>query len=523
MKEKEPLKLDSQTRKAAGGVERLSTAVRRMGTAIRQTLDYGLAQMDQLNLLSAATQQAAQSQQALARATQAAGKAAKGSLAVFDKLNVLEQRVGAGGGGGGGSKPKPEPPEAEKPPEPILPLPDWPGIADGLGILEAAVAALDAVLRLIQPGASWLWENFLKPLGEWGGGMVVSALEGIALMLNGISDWIEENRETLDGFFGWIGQLFTGLAVVVQTGLEGIKILWDQLWVTLSESLVAFLDLILGLITLNWEQVGQSLLTIFDSFKTLLLTAFNGMWTSIQAGFQQSWLVVQKMWQPVAQWFAEQVLTPLQTNFGTLWEQLALTADLAYQLVKGVWEPLSSWFLETIINPIANGFDWLCQTIVGNFRAGLDAAVEMGKVFINGFLNSVEAGANLFIEVINKIIEALNTIQVEIPDWVPKYGGQSFGVNLPMVSKVSIPRLAQGAVIPPNAEFAAILGDQRSGRNLEAPEGLIRQIVREESGGQEITIRFEGSMAQLVRMLGPELEREQNRRGARLIAGGVGL
>ncbi len=43
----------------------------------------------------------------------------------------------------------------------------------------------------------------------------------------------------------------------------------------------------------------------------------------------------------------------------------------------------------------------------------------------------------------------------------------------------SLPRLANGAVIPPNQQFAAILGDQRSGKNLEAPAGLIRQMVAE--------------------------------------------
>lgn len=42
-----------------------------------------------------------------------------------------------------------------------------------------------------------------------------------------------------------------------------------------------------------------------------------------------------------------------------------------------------------------------------------------------------------------------------------------------------LPRLANGAVIPPNQQFAAILGDQRSGKNLEAPAGLIRQMVAE--------------------------------------------
>ena len=52
-----------------------------------------------------------------------------------------------------------------------------------------------------------------------------------------------------------------------------------------------------------------------------------------------------------------------------------------------------------------------------------------------------------------------------------------------MVTPPKIPYLAQGAVIPPNREFLAVLGDQKHGTNLEAPEALIRKIVREESGG----------------------------------------
>lgn len=51
------------------------------------------------------------------------------------------------------------------------------------------------------------------------------------------------------------------------------------------------------------------------------------------------------------------------------------------------------------------------------------------------------------------------------------------------ISTSQVPALARGAVIPPNREFMAVLGDQRSGYNIEAPEDLIRKIVREESGG----------------------------------------
>lgn len=45
-----------------------------------------------------------------------------------------------------------------------------------------------------------------------------------------------------------------------------------------------------------------------------------------------------------------------------------------------------------------------------------------------------------------------------------------------------VPYLAEGAVIPPNAPFTAVLGDQRNGYNLEGPEEMFRSIVREELG-----------------------------------------
>ena len=85
----------------------------------------------------------------------------------------------------------------------------------------------------------------------------------------------------------------------------------------------------------------------------------------------------------------------------------------------------------------------------------------------------------------------------------------------------NVPRLATGAVIPANGEFLAVLGDQKNGRNLEAPESLIRQIVREESGGNGslsgvLTIR---PAPGFTRYLSYELEAEQIRAGTPLVEG----
>ncbi len=90
----------------------------------------------------------------------------------------------------------------------------------------------------------------------------------------------------------------------------------------------------------------------------------------------------------------------------------------------------------------------------------------------------------------------------------------------------SVPHLASGAVIPPNKEFMAVLGDQKSGTNIEAPLDTIKQAVAEvmgQGGGSsngDININFNGNLAQLARVLKPEITREKTRAGSSLIMGG---
>ena len=90
-----------------------------------------------------------------------------------------------------------------------------------------------------------------------------------------------------------------------------------------------------------------------------------------------------------------------------------------------------------------------------------------------------------------------------------------------MPRTASIPHLARGAVIPPNREFLAVLGDQRQGTNIEAPEGLIRQIIREEVGSMRVVVEnhvnFEGDLAQVGRVLHPVIKSEAKRAGDSLV------
>ena len=77
---------------------------------------------------------------------------------------------------------------------------------------------------------------------------------------------------------------------------------------------------------------------------------------------------------------------------------------------------------------------------------------------------------------INAVINALNGLSFDLPDI---FGGGHVGFNISTLTAPQIPYLAQGAVIPANREFLAVLGDQSHGTNVEAPLDTIKQAVAE--------------------------------------------
>lgn len=110
-------------------------------------------------------------------------------------------------------------------------------------------------------------------------------------------------------------------------------------------------------------------------------------------------------------------------------------------------------------------------------------------------------------------------------DVLKKYTAtQSLSVSSP-ATYAAIPALASGAVIPPNREFLAVLGDQKNGTNVEAPLATIEQalqnvISRNGGAGGEVTITVKAAPG-LTRYLKYELDKETTRVGTKLVQGGI--
>ena len=122
---------------------------------------------------------------------------------------------------------------------------------------------------------------------------------------------------------------------------------------------------------------------------------------------------------------------------------------------------------------------------------------------VNGMLQKVESG-------INAVTGAVNSITGKL------------GFNIPELNIPKIPKLAQGAVIPPNREFMAVLGDQKQGTNIEAPLETIKQALAEvmaQQGGRDggdMTIIMELDHREFGRAVVKSYKEESRRVGVSL-------
>ena len=165
----------------------------------------------------------------------------------------------------------------------------------------------------------------------------------------------------------------------------------------------------------------------------------------------------------------------LQDGFKSLWEKVASGALSAWEGIKSAFKSVPEWF--------QSKFRDAWQKVKDVFSAGGRIWSGIKEGIENTFrtvVNAIIRGMNTIIAVpFNKINSMLNTIRNAHFLGISPFQNM-WGVNpLPVPQ---IPMLARGAVIPANRQFLAVLGDQRNGNNLEAPESLLRQIVREEAG-----------------------------------------
>lgn len=213
-----------------------------------------------------------------------------------------------------------------------------------------------------------------------------------------------------------------------------------------------------ALIVLNWDKIKAAALKVYEVAK--------GAWENLQSAFDAVRQKVEAIgnkirgaWNKVRESAGNVAEKAKQSwnRFKGAFEIVGNKINSIGAKIKGVWDSIRIK-TESVWKRIKNAVKTPVNAIIG---------------FINTMIGAVQSG-------INAMVHALNNFHISIPYWVPGVGGKSVGFNLSTVSFSRVPYLAKGAVIPPNAPFMAVLGDQKRGTNIETPEALLRKIMKEE-------------------------------------------
>lgn len=189
------------------------------------------------------------------------------------------------------------------------------------------------------------------------------------------------------------------------------------------------------------------------------------------------------------------------------WESVVIDTNLT-------WETMSRKVDKELSN-MAGSADIYGKQMADN----LVRAIGGAETSIIRSLNNIISRVNGMVGNINNSIAGIESgftfsYNVQLPN-----GGRRFGnyhLTLPRVN--TVPYLASGAVIPPRSEFLAVLGDQKKGNNLETPESLLCQIVREESGkgqgdGNTYNVTVNASGRKLLDIIISEAKMRRRRNG----------
>lgn len=383
----------------------------------------------------------------------------------------------------------------------LLPFGKWtiekalPVIIEDLG---KAFDFVVTVLEKLKPLFKWIYEKILKPIGDVVGDVVVDILEALGGLLDFLTgvfsgDWEKAFRgvqKITENVFSAIDKIVSGgvdiLFNIISAGWKLIQNITSTVWNAISKFLqniwagirgcaTTFAQILQNIFSTSWNFIKNLAISIWNSIKNTLSSSWNSIkstsiniWNGTKSSLSNIWSSMKST--------ASSLFSSIKNNIQSIWTSTKSSASSTWNSIKNTIVNVVS----SIGSSISNTGSKIKTSFINAF-SGIKNALKQPINGIISFINSMISGV---VSGINTILKAFNKLKITIPDWVPVYGGKKIGFNFSTITAPKIPYLAQGAVIPPNAPFAAVLGDQKRGNNIETPEALLRKIIREETGGQ---------------------------------------
>lgn len=353
--------------------------------------------------------------------------------------------------------------------------------------------------------ASYIYTDFIAPFASWFINIMAPAiaplLDAIGLLFDKFSnliDWmLNDGKPVLDIIISLIGGA-VGLAGAFKAAKTGIEI-FNGIKTAVDIVGKAFLDL------------DPKALLIKLAISALIGTGIYLIthWDQIKAKAKEVWDNVKEKFNSFKEWLGNVFATDWSKKFGGFGD--ILNGFLAN--VRNIFNSVKQIFRGIL--------DFITGVFTGNWRKAWTGVKNIFGGIMSGLKSVIKSPLNGVISLVNAAISGLNRISVDIPDFVPGFGGKKFGINIP-----KIPYLAKGGII--DSPTLAMVGE--AGKEAVVPlenntggldilaEKLGSRIAGNGTGGSSIeSITIQVGNETLAKILISELKKIQRQTGQAVI------
>lgn len=356
---------------------------------------------------------------------------------------------------------------------------DWMTI--GILILEAIIVGLlatDPLILAVAAITALLFELLMK--------LASDIADNVSAWMQGILDTISQVGNRISN--AW-NTLWTNVANIGRTIWNGIKTTITTIMTAIQTTITAILNAVKAVWNTIWTAIHSIASNIWNTIRTTITNAFTTTSATIST-----------------------ILNAIRTTWSTIWTAISTVAATIWGTIRTT--------IGTAFSAIRTTIGTVLDSIADKWKTAWDGMKSTLKGIINGIIGIVQKMVDAVVGGINGVIDALNSIHVDIPSWVPKYGGSSFGLDLGHVSAPHIPTLANGGIT--TGATLAEIGE--AGREAVLPleqntgwmDDLAMKIAdvmdsRAVSGINSVTMELNGQ--ELARIALDDLVSEIQRRG----------
>lgn len=340
---------------------------------------------------------------------------------------------------------------------------------------------------LIQPLLS-LWNDYINPIITKIIEINMKLIEIIYSIFKGVAIWIYQN-------------VISPIITFTQNLFEKIKTIITNIW----NKIVEVFSKVSSWVSTNIVTPVQNAIT---SLKNKLVNIITSIWNKIVQVFSK-----------VSSWVSKNVISPVTNSINSFKNTASNAISSLWNKITSVFGKVGSWFkgkfqeayngLTSVFSKIGTYFSNLWSRISSTFsKLGTNISDAIGGAVrsgINGVISAIERTINNAIGLINGAIDLVN----QLP-----------GVSVGKVSSLSLPRLAHGDVSEPNKPYMAILGDNKTQKEVTSPVDLMHdtfmdaltnftnkrmQNTSNQSGISEVASLMKQYMPEIIERIGQDI------------------